>query len=79
MILGGVGDKVVGATNIRAAILSVNGILYVSTPDNAWAVDARDGRELWHYNWSTRGGTHIGNRGAACGATISTWKRPTTI
>src|SRR5579871_4343306 len=29
-----------GGTNIRAAILQVNGILYFSTPDNAWAVDA---------------------------------------
>ena len=28
-----------------------------------WALDARDGRELWHYFWRTRGGTHIGNRG----------------
>ena len=41
----------------------VNGILYFSTPDNAWAVDARSGRELWHYAWKTRGGIHIGNRG----------------
>jgi alcohol dehydrogenase (cytochrome c) len=24
-----------------------------------------DGRELWRYFWKTRGGTHIGNRGAA--------------
>jgi alcohol dehydrogenase (cytochrome c) len=64
VILGGVGKtQWAGGTNIRAAILSVNGVLYFSTPDNAWAVDARDGRELWHYNWSTRGGTHIGNRG----------------
>jgi alcohol dehydrogenase (cytochrome c) len=23
----------------------------------------RDGHELWHYYWKTRGGTHIGNRG----------------
>jgi len=52
-----------GGTNIRASILEVNGILYLSTPDNAWAVDARDGRELWHYFWKTKGGTHIGNRG----------------
>ena len=41
----------------------VDGTLYVSTPDNAWAIDARDGRELWHYFWKTRGGTHIANRG----------------
>ena len=52
-----------GGTNIRASILEVNGILYLSTPDNAWAVDARDGHELWHYFWKTKGGTHIGNRG----------------
>jgi alcohol dehydrogenase (cytochrome c) len=28
-----------------------------------WAVDARTGRELWHYFWRTQGGIHIGNRG----------------
>jgi alcohol dehydrogenase (cytochrome c) len=52
-----------GGTNIRAAILEVNGVLYFSTPDNAWAMDARDGHELWHFFWRTKGGTHIGNRG----------------
>src|ERR671923_259525 len=52
-----------GGTNIRCSVLMVNGILYFSTPDNAWAVDAVDGRQLWHYYWKTRGGTHIGNRG----------------
>ena len=60
----GSGDIVAGgATNIRGAVLAVNGILYFTTPDNAWAMDARDGRELWHYFWKTKGGTHIGNRG----------------
>jgi alcohol dehydrogenase (cytochrome c) len=52
-----------GGSSIRASILEVNGILYFSMPDNAWAVDARDGHELWHYFWKTKGGTHIGNRG----------------
>ncbi len=52
-----------GNANIRASILEVNGILYLDTPDNAWAVDARDGHTLWHYFWKTKGGTHIGNRG----------------
>ena len=47
----------------QARVLQVNGILYVSVPDNAWAVDARDGTVLWHYFWKTKGGTHIGNRG----------------
>jgi len=44
----------------------VNGILYFSTPDNAWAVDARSGREIWHYAWKTKGGVHIGNRACDC-------------
>ena len=51
------------SAKFAASILEVNGILYLSTPDNAWAVDARDGHELWHYFWKTKGGTHIGNRG----------------
>jgi alcohol dehydrogenase (cytochrome c) len=51
--------------NIKGAILQIDGILYVSTPDNAWALDARDGHEIWHYYWRTKGGTHIGNRGMA--------------
>ncbi|HEY1755945.1 MAG TPA: acido-empty-quinoprotein group A [Bryobacteraceae bacterium] len=60
----GAGDLAAGGgTSIKASILQVNGVLYVSTPDNAWAMDARDGHELWHYFWRTRGGTHIGNRG----------------
>ncbi|HTX37452.1 MAG TPA: acido-empty-quinoprotein group A [Bryobacteraceae bacterium] len=52
-----------GGTSVKGSILEVNGILYVTTPDNAWAVDAVDGRELWHFFWKTKGGTHIGNRG----------------
>ncbi len=47
----------------QAAVLQVNGILYVTVPDNTWAVDARNGEVLWHYYWKTKGGTHIGNRG----------------
>ncbi len=64
-IVGGEGsaDFDNGVANIKGSILEVDGILYISAPDNAWAVDARDGRELWHYFWKTRGGTHIGNRG----------------
>jgi alcohol dehydrogenase (cytochrome c) len=53
------------AANIRGSILQVDGVLYVATPDNAWAIDARDGHEIWHYYWRTKGGTHIGNRGMA--------------
>ncbi len=52
-----------GALRLSGAILEVNGILYITAPDNAWAMDARDGTVLWHYFWKTKGGTHIGNRG----------------
>ena len=63
-IVGGEGDITwAGATQIKGSILQVDGVLYVTTPDNTWALDARDGREIWHYFWKTRGGTHIGNRG----------------
>jgi alcohol dehydrogenase (cytochrome c) len=59
----GPGDIPSGRGTIKASILEVDGILYFTMPDNAWAMDARDGRELWHYFWKTKGGTHIGNRG----------------
>ena len=59
----GTGDFAAGGGTIKASVLQVDGVLYLTMPDNAWAVDARDGRELWHYFWKTRGGTHIGNRG----------------
>ena len=63
-IVGGVGDNdFVGATIVKGGVLAVDGVLYVTAPDNVWALDAHDGRELWHYFWKTRGGTHIGNRG----------------
>src|SRR5882757_3069903 len=52
-----------GGPSIKATPLMVNGVLYFTTPDNTWAVDARTGREIWHYFWRTRGGIHIGNRG----------------
>ena len=59
----GTGDFAGGTANIKGSILQVDGVLYLSAPDNAWAIDARDGRELWHYYWKTKGGTHIGSRG----------------
>jgi alcohol dehydrogenase (cytochrome c) len=62
--IGGEGTaEINNPANIRGAILQVDGILYLAAPDNAWALDARDGHEIWHYFWKTKGGTHIGNRG----------------
>ncbi len=67
LIVGGegTGDLNAASGTIKGSMLAVDGTLYFTMPDNAWAVDAHDGRELWHYVWKTRGGTHIGNRGLA--------------
>lgn len=46
---GSIGARIVGS------ILEVHGVLYLSAPDHAWAVDARDGHVMWHYFWKTRG------------------------
>jgi alcohol dehydrogenase (cytochrome c) len=59
----GPGNIVIRGSSIKGAALMVDGTLYVTMQDNGWAIDARDGHELWHYFWKTRGGTHIANRG----------------
>jgi alcohol dehydrogenase (cytochrome c) len=59
----GGGMAAFGGLSIKSTPLLVNGVLYFSAPDHVWAVDARTGREIWHYFWRTRGGIHIGNRG----------------
>lgn len=61
----GPGNINIRGGSIKASVLAVDGTLYFTVPDNAWAVDARTGRQLWHYFWKTKGGTHIGNRGLA--------------
>ena len=47
---------------LKSTPLQVNGILYFTAPDHVWAVDARYGREIWHYHRASEG-DHIGNRG----------------
>lgn len=66
-ILGGEGkgDFPVAGASVKGDVLEVDGVLYVTSPDHAWAIDGRDGRELWHYYWKTRGSTHIASRGSA--------------
>jgi alcohol dehydrogenase (cytochrome c) len=60
----GTGEFVAGGGGtIKGTALMVDGTIYISSPDNAWALDALSGREIWHYYWKTRGGTHIANRG----------------
>ena len=50
---------------IKATPILVNGVIYVTTPDNIWAIDARSGRQLWRYTYPANDGFHIGHRGAA--------------
>jgi len=47
---------------IKSTPLEVNGVLYFTAPDNVWAVDARYGRQIWHYQRVSEG-DHIGHRG----------------
>ncbi|MGB2624651.1 MAG: acido-empty-quinoprotein group A [Candidatus Acidiferrum sp.] len=51
-----------GSASIKSTPLEVNGVLYFTAPDNVWAVDARFGRRIWHYERRSEG-DHIGNRG----------------
>jgi acido-empty-quinoprotein group A len=51
------------AAPIKATPLQIDGVLYFSSPEHVWAVDARTGREIWHFVWEGKGGNFIGNRG----------------
>lgn len=51
--------------SIKASPILANGILYITVPDRIWAVDARTGKELWHYQNRRNDAFHIGHRGAA--------------
>ena len=53
------------AQQIKATPIVANGVIYLTTPDNIWAVDARNGRQLWRYSYPMNDGFHIGHRGAA--------------
>jgi alcohol dehydrogenase (cytochrome c) len=54
-----------GGGSIKSTPLMDRGILYFTVPDHVWAVDARTGREVWHFQWPSSGGNHLANRGAA--------------
>ncbi len=48
---------------IKSTPLLVNGVLYFTAPNNVWAADVRNGRQLWHYQYPANTGSTIGNRG----------------
>jgi len=51
--------------SIKGTPILANGMIYVTTPDNIWAVDARTGRQIWRHAHPANDGFHIGHRGAA--------------
>jgi alcohol dehydrogenase (cytochrome c) len=53
----------VSGPDIKSTPLMVNGVLYFTIPDHVYAVDARTGQEIWHYDWVDKGGHLVGNRG----------------
>src|SRR5579862_6160861 len=50
---------------IKASPIVSGGIIYITTPDNIWAVDARTAKQLWHYQNPPNDAFHIGHRGSA--------------
>ena len=48
----------------RGTPLLVNGVLYMTEPNALFAIDARTGREVWHYVWKGLPAESLGNRGA---------------
>jgi alcohol dehydrogenase (cytochrome c) len=50
---------------LKCSPLLVDGVLYISVPDNVWAVDARSGHQLWRYTYPANKGFHIGSRGVS--------------
>jgi alcohol dehydrogenase (cytochrome c) len=66
IVVGGLGNGEANNCSPRApggGVLVVDGVIYASSPDNVYAIDARDGQVLWHYYWKTRGGTSLQTRG----------------
>lgn len=52
-------------TMLKSTPLLVNGVLYFTSPDNVWAIDARSGHQIWHYSYPANKGFHIGHRGVS--------------
>jgi alcohol dehydrogenase (cytochrome c) len=50
---------------IKASPIVADGVIYITVPDNIWAIDARTGKELWRHQHTKNNAFHIGHRGAA--------------
>src|SRR5262249_31023540 len=54
-----------GQGQIKATPILSNGVIYVTSPDHVWAIDARSAHQIWHYAYPANEGFHIGHRGVA--------------
>lgn len=50
---------------IKGTPILADGVIYVTTTNNVWAVDARSGQQIWRYQHPQNDGFHIGQRGVA--------------
>jgi alcohol dehydrogenase (cytochrome c) len=57
--------KFQASQQLKASPIVANGIIYITAPDNLWAMDARTGKELWHHQHTKNNAFHIGHRGTA--------------
>lgn len=67
------------AAPLKCTPLEVNGILYFSAPDNVWAVDARTGRDIWHFSIVRRKATISPRAASPCIRAGSISAPPTRI
>ena len=49
---------------MKSTPLMVDGVLYFTAPDLAWAIDAQTGTQIWKFERPSRG-NHLANRGVA--------------
>ena len=50
---------------LKASPIVANGMIYITAPDNLWAIDEKTGKEVWHHQHTKNNAFHIGHRGAA--------------
>ena len=51
--------------SLKMSPVLANGVIYLTAPDNVWAIDARTARQLWRYTHPANDAFHIGQRGVA--------------
>ncbi len=62
-----VGGSIGAGVRVSGTPLMANGMLYFTANDNAWAVDARNGREMWHWYRTSVGNGGLGTNNKGVG------------